>query len=128
MNDSLATGARQSAVLKNVKQDVIIDSVDNKPLFYIINTDNGFTVVSADMRTMPILACSEEKNFNLNDIPPGVSVWMESAKSKIRDVKKKNETIHMIVAKEWKKYLSNKNGRVTDTNCIEWYQYGQFQC
>ncbi|SEI70043.1 Spi protease inhibitor [Dyadobacter koreensis] len=122
------SSAKIAATLEVTGQETIVDSIDKKPLFHIINLKKGFTIVSADIRTMPILAYSEQNQFDTKDIPKGVLLWMESAKVKIRDVRKRNLEGGDIIGKEWKKYFSDKNGRIMDTNCYEWYQYGQFQC
>ncbi len=112
----------------------IIDDNDKKPLFHIMNMAKGFIIVSADLRTMPVLAYSEQSQFNTDNMPFGVKDWFENAKSKLKDVKRLNVAADSIVVKEWRKYLAgelnlpNKGARLASTNCYEWYQYGQYMC
>ena len=103
------------------------DSASGEPLLYIFKKRKGFTIISADLRVMPILAFSDQSEINLENIPNGVSLWLEMAKAKVREARKEGSAPHIIVAKEWQKFLSRKL-RIEDSNCIEWYQYGQFQC
>ncbi|MFB9293857.1 Spi family protease inhibitor, partial [Persicitalea jodogahamensis] len=125
--------ARVGGVLEVTDEVPVLDSITQEPLLYIINGKKGFVVVSADMRTMPVLAYSETNNFRTEDMPPGVKMWLEDAKQKVKDVKRPDKTAHDIVVKEWQKYLDgklnipkDKGGRTA--SCYEWYQYGQFMC
>jgi hypothetical protein len=128
LNDSTEVRSRKGSVSEEVvDQETIVDSVDRKPLFYIIKKARGFTIVSADMHTMPVLAYSDHSDIDLRNIPNGVKLWMETAKTKIREARADTAAPHPIVAKEWQRFLSRKL-KVTDSNCIEWYQYGQFKC
>ncbi|MCF2518963.1 Spi family protease inhibitor [Dyadobacter sp. CY351] len=110
-----------------VDQVTIRDSTDGTPLLYIFKKARGFTVVSADLRVMPILAFSDKSEIDPHNIPNGIQLWLESATTKIKRAKADKSPPHSIVLKEWEKFLGRKL-RVTDTNCIEWYQYGQYQC
>ena len=125
---NLDPNARIGAVMEVTGQQTALDSADLKPLLHVINLKKGYAIVSADLRAMPVIAFSEDGKFDLNDVPNGVNLWLQSAKEKLKEIKRKNFKSNDIVNKEWRKYLSSKNGRIEDTNCIEWYQYGQFQC
>jgi hypothetical protein len=127
-------GARASSVTEVVGEETIVDEVDKKPLFHVINRTKGFIIVSADLRTMPVLAYSDESHFDTGRMPFGVKDWFESAKLKIKDARTSEKTADSIVVKEWRKYLSGKlnlpasGAKVRSTNCQEWYQYGQYMC
>jgi hypothetical protein len=110
-----------------VEQLTIRDSSHHKPLFYIFKKRMGFTIVAADFRVMPVLAYSEKSTVDLKKIPNGVRLWMNMAAVKIKEARNDAESSDPIVLKEWDRYLSN-GLRTTDSNCIEWYQYGQFMC
>ncbi|KAA0991858.1 Spi family protease inhibitor [Dyadobacter aurulentus] len=43
-----------------LERKTITDSTSSEPLFYIFKKRKGFTIVSADMRVMPVLAYSEK--------------------------------------------------------------------
>ncbi|MCF2487895.1 Spi family protease inhibitor [Dyadobacter sp. CY347] len=117
------TGERNEVV----DQVTIRDSANGTPLLYIFRKTKGFAIVSADFRVMPILAFSDKSEIDPHNIPNGIQVWLETATTKIKRAKADKSPPHPIVLKEWEKFLSRKL-RVTDTNCIEWYQYGQYQC
>ena len=46
--------------------------------FHIFNTPNGFVIVSADDCATPILGCSEEGQFDANDIPIQLQDYLQS--------------------------------------------------
>ncbi|MCE7063720.1 Spi family protease inhibitor [Dyadobacter sp. CY326] len=110
-----------------VDQMTVTDSVDGSPLLYIFKKQRGFTIVSADLRVMPVLAYSATSTIDVHNIPNGITLWLDMAKTKIREARRQGGESHTIVAKEWQKFLSRKL-RIADTNCIDWYQYGQFMC
>ncbi|SKB44885.1 Spi family protease inhibitor [Dyadobacter psychrophilus] len=122
-----SSAATLSRVDEITDQLAITDSADGSPLLYIFKKEKGFAIISADLRVMPILAFSESSDIDVNNIPNGVSLWLDMAKTKVREARNKGGEPHPIVRKEGQKYLSRKL-RIEDSNCIEWYQYGQFQC
>ena len=110
---------------------------ENKiPLFHVLNyAKGGFIIVSADLRTVPVLAFSDKGSFETKEIPDGVKQWFDESKEKIKLVKKDNKDIDPIIVKAWKEYLKGElnlpskiGGRVSNTNCYEWYTTGQYMC
>jgi hypothetical protein len=82
-NDSTDAMARKGSVLEEiVDQETIVDSVDGKPLLYIIKKARGFTIVSADMHTMPVLAYSDHSSVDLRNIPNGVEALAGNGEGK----------------------------------------------
>jgi hypothetical protein len=89
------------------------------PTMYIVNNEfGGFTIVSADNRTEPILAFSETNNFStdLKKLPDGVSFWMKNQSEYIKEVRKENFKQTLIMQKVWNKYkksavLYNNKGK-----------------
>ncbi len=64
-----------------------------KTSFYVANySEGGFIILSADKRTQPILASSENGEFVIdeNSYPPGLKLWMEGVKKQIADVQDAN--------------------------------------
>ncbi|MCP4553553.1 MAG: hypothetical protein GY834_16260, partial [Bacteroidetes bacterium] len=64
-----------------------------KTSFYVVNySEGGFVILSADKRTQPILASSENGEFVIdeNSYPPGLKLWMEGAKKQIADIQDAN--------------------------------------
>lgn len=125
--------ARVDAIVDITDEKTVYDDATNEPLLHIINRKNGFIVISADFRTMPVLAYSDESSFDTEKMPEGVKMWLEAAKLKIKDVRKPDMVADSVVIKEWQKHLAgnlslptSKSGRIA--SCYEWYQYGQFMC
>ena len=54
----------------------------NKAAFYIVNTDNGFVVVSGDDRARVILAYGEG-SLDMNNLPENMKFWLNLYKSQI---------------------------------------------
>lgn len=140
-NDTLSTDVknlRKSGERKTKKSTETVVDEEGNPLYYIINfKEDGYVVVSADYRAIPIIAFNDtgellyERDKGIN----GLAVWFEQSKEQIKDIKKSNKDVEKVIKKAWKEYLkdgfiipTNKKGRPSDTNCQEWYQYGQFMC
>lgn len=129
------SSARVSSVTDFTDEKPVVDNATKEPLLYIINRRKGFIVVSADFRTMPVLAYSDESRFEIESMPEGVKTWLETAKQKIKDVKKPSMIADSIVIKEWQKYLTGnlnlptpKGARTASNSCYEYYQWGQYTC
>jgi hypothetical protein len=68
----------------------------------------------------------------------GLKVWYQETMKQIDSNLKEVKDVHPIVYNEWKKYTEefDPKGRIwnnevaynPNTNCYEWYQYGQFMC
>jgi len=58
--------------------------------FYIINfkEEKGFIIISADNRVMPILAFSNNGNFELDEKESGVQLWIASNKQFVKGIRK----------------------------------------
>ncbi|QNK61647.1 C10 family peptidase [Pedobacter sp. PAMC26386] len=57
--------------------------------YYIINyNEGGFSIVSADKRTLSIMAYSESGKFKTDIVPEGVSQWLSFAKTVVDSVRK----------------------------------------
>lgn len=124
--------------ISQVSRVSIADSVDFEA--YVINESEGFVMIAGDTRIMPILAYSSEGELNPEDFQEvnGLKVWYEQTMTQIDSELKTVESVHPIVYEEWKKYSHefDPNGRILDetvaynynSNCHNWYLYGQFMC
>lgn len=57
---------------------------DADTLLYVLNYDNGYAVISADLRVPDkIIAYSEEGNFDLNTDNPGIQIFIDMAQDYI---------------------------------------------
>lgn len=76
---------------KEKKQIREINTISNNgvPYFYIINfsQDKGFIIISADKRSMPILAFSGRGYIDLQNLPGGLEKWIEESKFYIESMK-----------------------------------------
>ncbi|MHA7056609.1 C10 family peptidase [Aquimarina sp. M1] len=74
---------------------------ESKTSYYIINYSNGgFIIISADKRAFPVLAFSEENNFDTEvEAYPSLLVdWLESQNEYIEDVRNNNQADSLIFA------------------------------
>ncbi|MDT0677295.1 Spi family protease inhibitor [Autumnicola musiva] len=67
---------------KKIEEHLVVNPDGKNPTSYIMNYEGGgFIIVSADDRTIPILAYSEKNKFpfNRNDtLPANLLNWLES--------------------------------------------------
>lgn len=87
-----------------------ISSINSTPYYYVFNfKEGGWVIISADRRTMPILAYSNNGYFDDNNKPIGVVIWEENTKKHISKLRMKSSSNSLnAVIQEWN-YL----------NCIE---------
>ncbi len=138
LTSNKSTDSKKARIVTNTdvdKKETIVD--ENKtPLFHVLNyAKGGFIIISADLRTVPVLAFADKGSFETKEIPDGVKQWFDESKDKIKLVKKDSKEADPIIVKAWKEYLKGdlnlpvkKGGRVSNTNCQEWYTVGQFMC
>jgi hypothetical protein len=91
---------------KNVESIHEIMNEKGKTSFYVINyIEGGFVILSADKRTKPILAFSEENNFVVdeNSYSPELKFWIKDAKKQIT-------------------YIQNSNIEQSETEKLAWRQ------
>lgn len=94
--------------LENLKS--ISDKEEN--LFYVINYEdgNGWVIISADKRTIPILAYSEEGSFETKESLAGVDQWIGFAKKEVKEAKKQEKAEPEIKAL-WEKMEREDKGK-----------------
>jgi Spi protease inhibitor/Peptidase C10 family len=113
------------------KKETIVDE-NKSPLFHVLNyAKGGFIIVSADLRTIPVLAFADKGSFETKEIPDGVKQWFDESKDKVKKVKKDNKDADPIIVKAWKEYLKGelnlpikKGGRISN-DC--WQSYNLCQ-
>ena len=131
-NVEAAKNARESTIneaplFTNVNEVVKIDTLDDtdgSELLFVVNfrsksnTDKkGFVVMSADKRTIPVLAWSEEGPMELGaEMPEPVTIWLEYAKEVVRRGKMLQEPSReaFVSWKRLEEYLARKTGRTAD--------------
>ncbi len=71
--------------------------------FYVFNIHSspGFIIVSAEDNVVPVLAYSDESGFNVNNIAPDVSWWLNGYKEQIEEVRAKNMQATGEIKSHW---------------------------
>ncbi|MFI3298160.1 MAG: C10 family peptidase [bacterium] len=90
----------------NISLKTVYDN-NNEPAIYIINyNDEGFTIISADKRSYPILAYSDSNSFYNNDtIPIYVEKWIDNTTYSIETQRLDNSPQNSILKNIWDNYL-----------------------
>ncbi|WP_031526425.1 Spi family protease inhibitor [Dyadobacter crusticola] len=106
-------------------KETVKDGEDD--MYHIINYKNsqGFVIISADRRAIPILAYSDSNPFK-NEGLGGISEWFEVAKYHIKKAKQKDRP-EPGISRLWEVLETkgrNEGGRVADwTGCDYFYNY-----
>lgn len=90
---TLRSGSREDNPLLNA---TVVKSDEMDTLMYVINYRKGFAIVSATKEIFPILAYSDEGNFDASEVEDmenneniGLSIWWDLTKEGIIEAKKK---------------------------------------
>lgn len=85
------------------------NSPDRAVYFYVFSLEaDGFVIVSGNDDVTPILAYSDQNNFNPNNIAPNTLKWLEGYKNEIRNVIEHKIEASSYIQKEWQALLQNK--------------------
>jgi Peptidase C10 family/Spi protease inhibitor len=105
-----ASNAKMEGKPKKIKNTLVISDPDNGSVsIYVFNYEDnqGFLVLSADKREMPILAYSSSNEFALK---AGVDAWIDFRKEIIKDLRKNNALPSGPVKKMWASLDAQVNG------------------
>jgi Peptidase C10 family. len=102
----------------------------NSPSFYIFNVgNNGFVIISADDCFRPIIGYSEEGIYNVDDVPPALSAYLETMVQDRSVALNAISKADPLTALEWRllsttgKLVSRNSGRGVDYLCqTKWNQ------
>lgn len=75
----------------SVKEVVSYGFDDSQTLFYILNYDEGWEVVSADKRTQPTLAHGDEGSFTMDTDNEAMKFWMQTLANEVLQTRKQIE-------------------------------------
>lgn len=103
-------------------------------LYYIVNIDSGFTIVSAEKMMIPVLGRSLNGQFSFDKAPPGLLYLLEKYKHEVNIARKsgtgKNEITDALWSKynvEFEKFTIPKSAKsVAPLLTTEWGQRGGF--
>jgi hypothetical protein len=84
---------------------------DDLPAFYILNLNNnaGFVIVSASMKSKPILGYSFESAFDFDNIHSPVNNLFDNYKQEIKYLEENTFAIDSKISSEWQQYLNNNS-------------------
>lgn len=94
---------------KTIKDIAQKQSSDGRSSVYIINYDNGgFTIMSDNKASQPILAYSDKGNFNVNDpkLNSGITVWLDESLMYITNQKESPDSLVFVNRLEWDNLLN----------------------
>lgn len=104
----------KGGIKKSINEIKPIGTNHNKPSYYIVNYQGGgFMIMSGDKRALPILAFSENNNFdtNSNGYPSLLVDWLESQDKYITDLRNglRNDSIVWLKKKIGKSRILNNS-------------------
>ncbi|MGD9992252.1 MAG: C10 family peptidase [Salinivirgaceae bacterium] len=91
---NIESGASLKSSYSKTKEVKKIEEVKNEnevTAFYVVNyNEGGFLLISADLRTSPIIGFSETGSFNVDEEnkPDGLKFWIKDAKKQIFEIQK----------------------------------------
>lgn len=67
-SSNINKGGLSELINRNVREIIEFKNINGINSFYVINyIENGFVILSSDIRVQPILAYSENRNFDVNE-------------------------------------------------------------
>jgi len=94
-------------------------STSTSAYFYVFNVTNskGFVIVAGDDNASPILAYSDEVNFDPNNIPQNTAKWLENYKAQIRYIVENKIQSTEEIKNEWQNINTGK-GLIKSTTSV----------
>ena len=109
-NDALkvANNFYESIIGKDGSSQELQLDYSKQPLynnFYIFKNDEGFVIVSADDRTIPILAYSTEGTFESESIPENLAYWLSGYEQAIQAIIDEQAEPSEEIVRQWQEML-----------------------
>ena len=110
---------------------VIVESKSSINLFYVFAYKNGFVIISADDKVLPILGYSNRNEFSENNLPTQLQLLLDFYANQIKFSIDNNLQTSIKTQQEWNKYLKNpidfvfeKSEKIVDPllGAMEWGQ------
>ncbi len=89
-------------------------ATSGQPCYYIFNVSHGFVIVSAEDAVKPILAFSNETQFNTSKIPHSTQYLLDGYTKQIDNIKTTNTPATAEVAQKWSNLNTPTNPKSTD--------------
>ncbi len=99
--------------------------------FYIFKNDEGFVIVSADDRTIPILAYSTEGTFESESIPENLAYWLSGYEQAIQAIIDEQADPSEEIVRQWQEMLEGnlpqqKNVVIPELLSTKWDQHAPY--
>lgn len=100
-------------------------------LMYVCNHSDGWMIISGDKRLQPVIATGNAKRFDVDNLPDGIRVWLDSYAEDIYNCKNNKEPIENENTLFWEMFLSSKDLLYYQTKSgpeMKWYaiDYGPY--
>jgi len=132
------TGATLTLAYKSLSSSPTLSANTTSPqaVYYIFNTGNGFVVIAGDDAASPILAYSNEGNFDSKKISSSVSYMLGNYQSQIEYIIANNIPATSAISAKWDALINNKSLSALATSTVSplmsttWNQlpYYNFDC
>ena len=110
-NTALTAAQRFSEALFAAERQGMVELVMTgyDDAFYVFNIGNqGFVIIAGEDAYRPVIGYSDEAPFDVNDIPPALSEYLEGMARRIRQVGGRGDAVASpLVAAEWTSVLSH---------------------
>ena len=80
---------------------------EGMPCLYVMNHEKGFVIIAADDVAKPVLAYSDEGQFDVNNIPDGLAYYLDFYKRQIKSVVEQKVPQDVETAQEWRDLAAN---------------------
>lgn len=100
--------ATRSTADKEIKEMLTIDDDNGTPAMYVINYrhNEGFIITSATQDYSPVLAYSDDGNFDVNNTEDQpIDVWIEQEKTNITAAQEAADSIKLKFRAQWLPYV-----------------------
>ena len=99
---------------------------DSDPLFYVFSSeDGGWVMISAEDATCPILAYSDEGQFNGTNLPDGLKAWLNDYAKSIREARKYSVQADANTARMWQ--VAGYRTKASGGKLLETAKWGQYE-
>jgi len=101
---------------------LIISDDDSNPAIYIVNfKPEGFVILPATKKEIPILAFSDNSSFSTVNMPLGLQEWLTARKEKIKSLKNVDVITSDDIEEKWLGYISLPDPNTVDDDGDPYY-------
>lgn len=95
---------------RTIESEFTYNGKDGYPDYYAFNySDGGFILISADLKTMPVLAHAETGAWGKTALPDGVQIWMRSMKGYVDHVRRAPDPVGTDLLRLWDHLLPGQH-------------------